>query len=70
MVIGPADKPLLPAVTVMFSPIVLELYAIAFWKAYKVWPRANNAMKCSKPELVMAISELSDKIKENDYVNE
>ena len=47
-----------------------ELYAIAFWKAYKVWPRANNAMKCSKPELVMAISELSDKIKENDYVNE
>jgi len=47
-----------------------ELYAVAFWKAYKVWPRANNAMKCSKPELVMAISELSDKIKENDYVNE
>jgi hypothetical protein len=29
IVIGPADKPLLPAVTVTFSAIVFELYAIA-----------------------------------------
>ena len=47
-----------------------ELYAVSFWKAYKIWPRADGAMKASKPELVQAIKELSDKLQENYYVNE
>jgi hypothetical protein len=46
-----------------------ELYAVSFWKAYKVWPRANGAIKASKPELVQAIKELSDKLQENYYAN-
>jgi hypothetical protein len=46
-----------------------ELYAVSFWKAYKVWPRANGAMTSTKPELVQAIKELSDKLQEQYYVN-
>jgi hypothetical protein len=39
-----------------------ELYAVSFWKAYKVWPRANSAVNATKTELIQSISELSDKI--------
>lgn len=46
-----------------------ELYALSYWKAYKVWPRAHEAQNASKLELVQAIKELSDKSMENDYVN-
>ena len=45
IVIGPADKPLLPAVTVTFSAIVLELYAIALVAAEpKYCPPATTAV--------------------------
>lgn len=46
-----------------------ELYAVAFWKAYKVWPRANGAIKADKNELIKSISKLSDKILGDYYAN-
>jgi Txe/YoeB family toxin of Txe-Axe toxin-antitoxin module len=45
-----------------------ELYAVSFWKAYKVWPHANSKLK-SKVELVQAIKTLSDKIEGDYYAN-
>jgi hypothetical protein len=38
-----------------------ELYAVSFWKAYKVWPHANSKVK-SKAELVNAIKLLDHKL--------
>jgi hypothetical protein len=42
-----------------------ELYAVSFWKAYKVWPHANSKLK-SKTELVNAIIMLDNKV-QGDY---
>lgn len=39
-----------------------ELYAVSFWKAYKVWPRANSLIKRSKKELIQDIQDLSTKL--------
>lgn len=38
-----------------------ELYAVSFWKAYKIWPHANSKLK-SKAELVNAINLLDTKL--------
>ena len=38
-----------------------ELYAVAFWKTYKVWPHVNSKVK-SKAELVSAIKLLNHKL--------
>ena len=38
-----------------------ELYAVAFWKTYKVWPHANSKLK-SRIELITAIKLLDHKL--------
>jgi len=42
-----------------------ELYAVSFWKAYKVWPRANSIIKRSKQDLIKDIQDLSTKLQES-----
>ena len=39
-----------------------ELYAVSFWKVYKVWPRANSIIKRSKKDLIKDIQNLSTKL--------
>ena len=43
-----------------------ELYAVSFWKTYKVWPHANSKLK-SKAELVNAIKLLDHKLQGEQY---
>jgi hypothetical protein len=38
-----------------------ELYAIAFWRAYKVFPRANSAKKVHKQNLIKRIIKLESR---------
>ena len=39
-----------------------ELYAVAFWKVYKVWPRHHIKMRTTKPKLIKNINRLSNKL--------
>ena len=38
-----------------------ELYAVSYWKAYKVWPRYSHSIPKSKAELIAEINYLSTK---------
>ena len=39
-----------------------ELYAVAFWKVYKIWPRHHIKMRTTKPKLIKSINRLSNKL--------
>ena len=39
-----------------------ELYAVAFWKVYKIWPRHHIKMKTTRTKLIKSINRLSDKL--------